>query len=204
MRKSEKINKAIAILSKKGDRISMIQADVLKERRTEVWVFEHFVRDMTKAEQDEEVYCAARDAAQYLTGRIELSELIPGYDEEEEVEIEEEMICVSASEFKKLVKRVDRLERRLGLKKEISVFKRKSVEEAPADDLIPQIEACKYVGCGKTTIKRWANNGFITGYVKGLNVYYSKRELDCSTIVKEHRMNKKEGKEKKKNEKVKD
>ena len=193
MRKNQEISKAIAILRKKGDRISMIQADVLKERRTEVWVFEHFVRDMAKAEQDEEVYCAARDAAQYLTGRIELSELFPGCDEEEDIEMEEETICVSASEFRKLLKRVERLERRLGLKKEISVSKRKSVEEAPADDLIPQIEACKYVGCSKTTIKRWANNGFITGYVKGLNVYYSKRELDCNAVVKEHRMNKKDG-----------
>lgn len=193
MRKSQEISKAIATLRKKGDKISMIQADVLKERRTEVWVFEHFVRDMAKSEQDEEVYCAARDAAQYLTGRIELAELIPGYEEEERVETEEEMICVSASEFKKLLKRVERLERRLGLKKEISVSKRKSVEEAPADDLIPQIEACKYVGCSKTTIKRWANNGFITGYMKGLKVYYSKRELDCSAVVKEHRMSKKEG-----------
>lgn len=193
MRKSQEISKAIAILRKKGDKISMIQADVLKERRTEVWVFEHFVRDMAKSEQDEEVYCAARDAAQYLTGRIELAELIPGYEGEEDVEIEEEMICVSASEFRKLLKRVERLERRLGLKKEISVSKRKSVEEAPADDLIPQIEACKYVGCSKTTIKRWANNGFITGYMKGLKVYYSKRELDCSAVVKEHRMSKKEG-----------
>lgn len=193
MRKSQEISKAIAILRKKGDKISMIQADILKERRTEVWVFEHFVRDMAKSEQDEEVYCAARDAAQYLTGRIELAELIPGYEEEEKVETEEEMICVSASEFKKLLKRVERLERRLGLKKEISVSKRKSVEEAPADDLIPQIEACKYVGCSKTTIKRWANNGFITGYMKGLKVYYSKRELDCSAVVKEHRLNKKEG-----------
>lgn len=193
MRKSQEISKAIAILRKKGDRISMIQADVLKERRTEIWVFEHFVRDMAKSEQDEEIYCAARDAAQYLTGRIELAELIPGYEGEEDVEIEEEMICVSASEFRKLLKRVERLERRLGLKKEISVSKRKSVEEAPADDLIPQVEACKYVGCSKTTIKRWANNGFITGYMKGLKVYYSKRELDCSAVVKEHRISKKEG-----------
>lgn len=193
MRKSQEISKAIAILRKKGDRISMIQADVLKGRRTEVWVFEHFVRDMAKAEQDEEVYCAARDAAQYLAGRIELAELIPGCDEEERVEMEEETICVSASEFQKLLKRVERLERRLKLTKEIPVSKRKSVEEAPADDLIPQIEACKYVGCSKTTIKRWANNGFITGYVKGLNVYYSKRELDCSAVVKEYQSNKKEG-----------
>lgn len=193
MRKSQEIGKAIAILRKKGDRISMIQADVLKERRTEVWVFEHFVRDMAKAEQDEEVYCAARDAAQYLTGRIELSELIPGCDEEEDIEMEEETICVSVSEFQKLLRRVERLERRLKLTKEIPVSKRKCVEEAPADDLISQIEACKYVGCSKTTIKRWANNGFITGYVKGINVYYSKGELDRSAVVKEHRLNKEKG-----------
>lgn len=193
MRKSEEVKKAIAVLRQKGDKISMIQAEVLKERRTEVWVFEHFIRDMTKAGQDEEVYCAARDAAQYLTGRIELAELIPGYDEEKKVEMEEEMICVSASEFRKLLRRIERLERRVGLQREITGIKRKSVEDTSIDDLIPQIEACEYVGCSKTTIKRWANNGFITGYQKGPHVYYSKRELDHSIVVKEHRMNKKEG-----------
>lgn len=193
MRKNLEINRAIAILRQKGDKLSTIQADVLAGRRTEVWVFEHFVRDMAKADQDEEVYCAARDAAQYLAGRIELAELVPGCGQEEiEVSEEEDTITVSKTDFLKLLKRVERLERRMGLQKEVPVTKRKSIKEAPIDDLISQIEACKYVGCSKSTIKRWADNGFITGYVEGLSVYYSKRELDRSAVVKEHRLSKKE------------
>ena len=39
MRKSQEISKAIAILRKKGDKLSLIQADVLANRRGEVWVF---------------------------------------------------------------------------------------------------------------------------------------------------------------------
>ncbi len=44
MRKSQEINKAIAILRKKGDKTSLNQADVLSGRHSEVWVFEHYVQ----------------------------------------------------------------------------------------------------------------------------------------------------------------
>lgn len=193
MRKNQEINQAIAILQKKGDKVSLTQAEVLIGRRSEVWVFGYYVRDVSEQNRDESVYCAARDAALFLSGKIELADLIPGYDQETNVDISHtcDTITLSISEFSSLVKRVERLERRAGLPKGTNTVKRKSVKEAPADDLISQIEACKYIGCGKTTIKRWADNGFITGYLKGLNVYYSKRELDRSAVVKEHRSNKK-------------
>lgn len=47
MRKNREIDQAIAILRKKGDKTSMIQAEVLQERHTEVWVFEHYVRNVS-------------------------------------------------------------------------------------------------------------------------------------------------------------
>lgn len=68
MRKNREIDQAVAILRKKGDRTSMIQAEVLKERHTEVWVFEHYVRDVSEGKRDEAAYCAAREAALFLTG----------------------------------------------------------------------------------------------------------------------------------------
>lgn len=195
MRKNQEINQAVAILRKKGDKISVIQADVLAGRRTEVWVFEHFVRDVSEENRDEAAYCAAREAALFLAGKLELDELIPEYEQETNVEISHicDTITISMAEFTSLVKRIERLERRAGLQKAIPTTKRKSADEVTADDLISQIDACKYIGCGKTTIKRWADNGFITGYLKGLNVYYSKRELDRSAVVKEHRTKQKEG-----------
>ena len=85
MRKSQEISKAIAILRKKGDKLSLIQADVLANRRGEVWVFERYVRDVADAERDESVYCAARDAAKYLIGRIEMAELIPDIEKYQKI-----------------------------------------------------------------------------------------------------------------------
>lgn len=78
MRKSKEINRAIALLRLKGDRLSLIRAEVLSGRRTEVWVFKRFVRDAAPEEKDEAVYCAARDAARYVSGKLELEQLIPG------------------------------------------------------------------------------------------------------------------------------
>lgn len=196
MRKNQEINKAIAILRKKGDVVSLEQASVLSNRLNERGVFDKYVAGMAEADRDEATYYACRDAARFLKGDLALEELIPDYEPEDDApEQVDEMITVSASEFQKLIKRVERLERRLGLKKEIATTKRKSADEAPSDDLISQIEACKYLGCSKTTIKRWANYGFVTGYTKGLNVYYSKRELDRSAVVKEYRLAKKERRE---------
>lgn len=196
MRKNQEINKAIAILRKRGDVVSLEQASVLSNRLNERGVFDKYVAGMAEVDRDEATYYACRDAARFLKGDLALEELIPEYEPEgDDPEQVDEMITVSASEFRKLIKRVERLERRMGLKKEIAITKRKSADEATSDDLISRIEACKHIGCSKTTIKRWANYGFVTGYVKGFKVYYSKRELDRSAVVKEYRLAKKERRE---------
>ena len=77
MRKSQEVNKAIAILRKKGDKISLNQAEVLGGRYSEVWVFEHYVQNVSDECRDEATYCAAREAALFLSGKLELAELIP-------------------------------------------------------------------------------------------------------------------------------
>ena len=106
------------------------------------------------------------------------------FQEEEE---EEETITLSLSEYKKLLRRLDRVERRLGLRVgSLEKVPRKDISEAP-DDLIGQAHACRLIGCGKTTIKRWANKGLITGYQKGRSVYYSRRELIGSPVVKDYK-----------------
>ena len=53
MRKSQEVNKAIAILRKKGDKISLNQAEVLGGRHSEVWVFEHYVQNVSDECRDE-------------------------------------------------------------------------------------------------------------------------------------------------------
>ena len=192
MRKNQEINKAVAILRKKGDLVSLEQASVLSDRLNERSVFDKYVAGVAEADRSEGIYYACRDAARFLKGELTLDELIPDHEQEDDIEPVEEMITITASEFRELLRRVERLDRRAGLQKKISATKRKRVEDISTDDLISQIDACKYIGCSKTTIKRWADNGFITGYQKGLNVYYSKRELNRSVVVKEHRLNRKE------------
>ncbi|MDD3039635.1 hypothetical protein [Bacteroides sp.] len=77
MRKEKEITTAVELLRRKGDRLSIIQADVLEGHRTEAWVFVRYVSQATEQNKDEDAYCAARDAARYLSGKLELEVLIP-------------------------------------------------------------------------------------------------------------------------------
>lgn len=185
MRKQSEINRAIEHLKACNDNVSRIQLEVLETKRSESWVFNRYVRDVPEDERNETLFYAARDAAQFLAGKIGISSICP--DLEDEPEEEEETITLSLSEYKKLLRRLDRVERRLGLRVgSLEKVPRKDISEAP-DDLIGQADACRLIGCGKTTIKRWANKGLITGYQKGRSVYYSRRELIGSPVVKDYK-----------------
>lgn len=184
MRKKSEIKRAIEALRQKCDHISQAKLQVLEGARSEQWVFNNYVK-IPEEERDEEAFFAARDAAQFVAGKIGISAICP--ELEDEPEEDEETITLSRSEYEKLLKRLERVERRLGLRVgTVEKAERKDISEAP-DDLIPQVEACRYIGCGKSTIKRWADRGLITGYVKGRSIMYSRKELDKSKVVIEHR-----------------
>lgn len=184
MRKKSEIKRAIEALRQKCDHISQAKLQVLKGARSEQWVFNNYVK-IPDEERDEEAFFAARDAAQFVAGKIGIGAICP--ELEDEPEEDEETITLSRSEYEKLLKRLERVERRLGLRVgTVEKAERKDISEAP-DDLIPQVEACRYIGCGKSTIKRWADRGLITGYVKGRSIMYSRKELDKSKVVIEHR-----------------
>lgn len=184
MRKKSEIKRAIEALRQKCDHISQAKLQVLEGARSEQWVFNNYVK-IPDEERDEEAFFAARDAAQFVAGKIGISAICP--ELEDEPEEDEETITLSRSEYEKLLKRLERVERRLGLRVgTVEKAERKDISEAP-DDLIPQVEACRYIGCGKSTIKRWADRGLITGYVKGRSIMYSRKELDKSKVVIEHR-----------------
>lgn len=187
MRKQSEINRAIAYLEERNyDPICRIQREVLEEKRSESWVFNQYVRDVPEDDQNETLFYAARDAAMFLSGKIGISSICPDLEDGPEEE-EEETITLSLSEYKKLLRRLDRVERRLGLRGgSLEKVPRKDISEAP-DDLIGQADACRLIGCGKTTIKRWANKGLITGYQKGRSVYYSRRELIGSPVVRDYK-----------------
>lgn len=184
MRKKSKIKRAIEALRQKCDHISQAKLQVLEGVRSEQWVFNNYVK-IPDEERDEEAFFAARDAAQFVAGKIGISAICP--ELEDEPEEDEETITLSRSEYEKLLKRLERVERRLGLRSQINIESRKPISMANATDLINQAEACKYIGCGKSTIKRWADKGLIAGYTKGQQVFYSKSELDKSKVVIEHR-----------------
>ncbi len=186
MRKQSQINRAIEHLKSYNDAASRIQVEVLEMKRSESWVFNQYVRDVPEDERNETIFYAARDAAQFLAGKIGISAICPDLEDEPEEE-EEETITISLSEYKKLLLRLERVERRLGLRVgDVAPAPRKDISEAP-DDLIGQADACRLIGCGKTTIKRWANKGLITGYQKGRSVYYSRRELIGSPVVRDYK-----------------
>ena len=136
MRKNQEINKAVAILRKKGDLVSLEQASVLSDRLNERSVFDKYVAGVAEADRSEGIYYACRDAARFLKGELTLDELIPDHEQEDDIEPVEEMITITASEFRELLRRVERLERRAGLQKKISATKRKRVEDISTDDLI--------------------------------------------------------------------
>lgn len=189
MRKQNEIKRAVEVLKKHTDPASLAQLDVLQNRRSETWVFIHYVREVPEEERDPALFYAARDAAQFLTGKISISAICPELDDEpeEEPEPDDDAITLSRKEYEKLLKRLERVERRLGLRVGTTDrAPRKDLSEAPAD-LISQVDACKYIGCGKSTIKRWADKGLLTGYKKGRSVCFSRKEIDRAPVVKEHR-----------------
>lgn len=187
MRKQSQINRAIEHLKSYNDAASRIQVEVLEMKRSESWVFNQYVRDVPEEERNETLFYAARDAAQFLAGKIGISAICPDLEDEPEEEEEEETITLSLSEYKNLLLRLERVERRLGLiVGDVAPAPRKDISEAP-DELIGQADACRLIGCAKTTIKQWANKGLITRYQKGYNVYYSRRELLGSSVVRDYK-----------------
>lgn len=192
MRKQQEINRAAAILRKKGDRISLAQAEVLEQKRTEKQLFEEFVLSVGEKNKDDRFFYALRDAARYAAGGLELDELIPDADKYPvplESEQKKEHQSVSYQEYQALLRRMNTLE---GLVDELNKERRQRAEyqkkpETNRADFIGQEEATKWVGCSRETLNAWQRKGFITGYRKAGRVYYSKSELESSPKVQTFR-----------------
>lgn len=183
MRKQEEINRAAAILRKKGDRISVAQAEVLEKRRTETQLFKEFVLSVGEDKKDEQFFYALRDAARYAAGGMELEDLIPDVDKylvDESVGVKGSgCVTLSRKDYNELLARIGRLEQWIGLSRKPATLKPTVMPEGmDMKDMLKQNEACQYLNCGKNTIKKWAAKGLVHAYQKGKYVYYSKKELD--------------------------
>lgn len=186
MKVNQEISRATAILRKKGDRLSLIQAEVLESGHNEEWVFEQYVTSVPEAGKDEAAFFSARDAARFLAGKLALEELIPDVEEypEEVTPPSDGYVRVPVREFHELIQAISRLEKKIddlcgnpGLKPY------QQTPDFEKNDLMTQEKACKYVGCSKVTIRSWSRKGLIKGYRKGSHVYYSQSELDHSPAV---------------------
>lgn len=192
MRSKQEIKHAAAVLRKKGDATSLLQAAILEERRTEAWVFEQYVTNVSEERKDESAFFAARDAARFVAGRLTLEELVPDADQypvripEQE---KQEHKKVSYQEFEAMRRRMKLLE---GLVDELCKERRQRAEyqkkpETNRGDFISAQAATEYVGCSRETLNDWQRKGYITGYRKAGRVYYSKSELESSARVQTFR-----------------
>lgn len=192
MRTKQEINQAVAILCHKADRLSLAMATVLQGGMTEHQVFQKYVVEVSDTERDEAVFFAARDAARFAAGHIGLEELIPDVQSITAadfvaagalgvVDEESDTIMLSRKEFNRLLARIERLEQWTGLRRKAAPGDCTPLplpDDADMDDLMKQNEACRYLSCGKNTIKGYASRGLVHSYRKGKFTYYSRRELD--------------------------
>ncbi|RGL13348.1 helix-turn-helix domain-containing protein [Bacteroides uniformis] len=189
MRNKQEINQCAAILRKKGDRVSLLQAEILENGRNESWVFTTYVASVPEADKDETVFYACRDAARFAAGRLSLEELIPDADKYpvvlEKPKVKQERQTVSVQEFEALKRKVKQLE---GFVEDLLKERRQRAEyqklpDTNRADFIGQKEATDLVGCSRETLNSWQRKGLITGYRKAGLVYYSKSELAANPVV---------------------
>ena len=195
-RSSKEIQAAYLSLSD-SDRDSVIR-DVLTNKLTQQQVFEKYLKSKSEDNRDMDAYYIARDAVKFISGDLTAEDLgitiKVDLDNEKYPDEAVGTITISIKEYNTILKRLDRIERRLGIKGVVNKQKRPSMENAPKD-IICQAKACKVLGCGKSTIKHWADKGLVNAYCDGLHVFYSEYELMNSGIVKEYLRDKKHNKQ---------
>lgn len=197
MRKQQEIKQAISALRKQGDDISLIQAQTLADGLTERQVFQKYVVEKADDERDEKTFFAARDAARYAAGRLELSELMISTEETSEIEVQEEatqasaasdeeMIQVPIQTFRSIMSTLKELEEQV-----CSLYGMNSTfNPAAINDLIERNDVLEYIGCGAATLRRWVRTKVIVPYRKGSFTYFSKYELDSNPKIQRYKNSK--------------
>lgn len=172
--------KALAYLKDKDDAISAAQYNTLLNRMNETQVFNTYMSSLPEEERNEDVYYAARDAARFLAGKLPLSAMIPDSDDDNDTE-DDDMVTIKRSQLEDILKRLDRLEKRVGISRET-----KPLHKAPADVMTIE-EAAAWAGCGERTISRWAHKGCFTTYRNSGRGYFSKSEIEKSSVYQEYK-----------------
>ena len=178
MRSYKEIEEAISYLKDQDDLCKKVQLETLKQRLTEKDVFQKYVVDVPEEERNEDVFYAARDAAQFMYAKIGLAELIPEADVEDDSQInEDETITLTRGEYMSILKRLEQLEITLRIRSKKDYTAPIKVKKL-TDDLVTQDEAAETIGYSIRSIRRWNSLGYLKKYKFQTRVYYSKKELE--------------------------
>lgn len=177
MRKKSEIKRAIEALRQKCDHISQAKLQVLEGVRSEQWVFDNYVK-IPDEERDEEAFFAARDAAQFVAGKIGISAICPELEDDPEDEPDEETVrqgAVSRKEYEKLLARVAWME---GLLRNYDPMAHQSGE--PPKDYYNLKEVCERLGLNVRTVGNWVKNGHIIPVYFGQRRFYTEQMITAS------------------------
>lgn len=173
--------KALAYLKDKEDAISVAQHNVLINEMNETQVFNTYMSSLPEEERNEDVYYAARDAARFRVGKLPLSAVIPDAEDDDNDTEDDDTVTIKRSQLEDILKRLERLEKRVGI-----CVETKPLHKAPADIMTIE-EAAAWVGCGERTISRWAHKGCFTTYRNSGRGYFSKSEIENSSVYQEYK-----------------
>lgn len=171
----------MAYLKDKDDAISAAQYNVLVNEMNEREAFVAYMVSLPKEERNEDVYYAARDAARFRLGKLPLSAVIPDSEDDDNDTEDDDTVTIKRSQLEDILKRLERLEKRVGLSIET-----KPLHKAPADIMTIE-EAAAWAGCGERTISRWAHKGCFTTYRNSGRGYFSKSEIEKSSVYQEYK-----------------
>ena len=181
---TKQIQKALAYLKDKDDAISAAQYNVLINEMNETQVFNTYMSSLPEEERNEDVYYAARDAARFRLGKLPLSAVIPDAEDDDNDTEDDDTVTIKRSQLEDILKRLERLEKRVGIIR--CVRETKSISVAP-DDIMSMEETIRWTGCGKKTVRRWANRGSFTTYADGKRYFFSQSEIENSLVYQDYK-----------------
>lgn len=155
------------------------QKEVIRNCHSEKKAFELYV--LKASEKNESVFYAARDAAQFVAGKLELETLL-GTDVPQPVdepEAEDDKIIVSKAYLEELEQRIELME--------IKLFKIEGIRKLAQDDHAESLsfsEVCYYIGCSRDTLTRWTKEGILNAEKRGRYYYYKSSDLTNSSVVR--------------------
>jgi len=177
MRRKEDIQCLIEALSSTPNKENDARRTVLEMNLTESQVFNEWVKNIGMEERDENVYYAARDAARYLNGQLEATDIVPDIVlPSAEYDIDEDVISISVKDFNALVERVAKLEKIM----ETFSHNESRVKKPNKDDLISIGEATRLYNVNYKTFLRWIQNGWLSAVDKGKYHFVSVHEIESN------------------------